>query len=397
MGHKKSGGAFVQVAGSKIVALRGFHAGFSPTPAIGNARTFIRRRDFLLLQVMTEDGNTGWGEVFSSPHAAGALIQARMAPLVLGQSVFDHGRIWDRLVGTVGYDRRGVAMMAISAIDMALHDAAAKIQGRSVAAMLGGKLRERVFAYASGPFIAEGAAPYGHYAAEVDGYLRQGFRAIKPRAGLDPRADGRMARALRQQIGEDLGLMVDINQGYAARAAIASARHMEEAELLWIEEPVLPDDIGGYQTVAAAVPVAIAGGEALGSLAAFRDFLSAKTFSVLQPDLTVCGGYTGLMKIAALAEAYDLPVMPHVFGTIVNQRAALQAAALLPAKRGGGPAPYPYVEIDATNNPLLHVAGRMGVEADGCMTIPDAPGTGLDLDPAKLEPWITQTWQINAP
>jgi L-alanine-DL-glutamate epimerase-like enolase superfamily enzyme len=380
----------------KVVELRGFQCGFSPTPAIGNARTFIRRRDFLLLQVIAEDGTAGWGEVFSSPHAAAALIQARMAPLVLNESVFDYGRIWDRLTGTVGYDRRGAAMMAISAIDMALHDAAAKLHGRSVAAMLGGAIRNKAFAYASGPFIGEGGAPYGHYAAEVDKYLKQGFRAIKPRAGVDPRADGRMANALRSQIGPDLGLMVDINQGYTARAAIASARHMEEADLLWIEEPVLPDDIGGYQTVAAAVPVAIAGGEALGNLAAFRDFLAAKTFSVLQPDLTVCGGYTGFMKIAALAEAYDLPVMPHVFGTIVNQCAALQAAALLPTKRGGGPAPYPYVEIDATDNPLLHVAGRMGVDADGGMTIPDAPGTGLDLDPAKLQPWITQTWQIKA-
>lgn len=380
----------------KVIELRGVQVGFSPMPAIGNARTFIRRRDFLLLQVVTEDGTTGWGEVFSSPHAAAALIQARMAALVLGQSVFDYGRIWDRLVQSVGYDRRGVAMMAISAIDMALHDAAAKLQNRSVAAMLGGRLRETVFAYASGPFIAEGAAPYGHYAADVDRYLKQGFRAIKPRAGVDPREDGRMAKALRKQIGDALGLMVDINQGYAARAAIASAKHMEDADLLWIEEPVLPDDIGGYQTVAASVPVAIAGGEALGSLAAFRDFLSAKTFSVLQPDLTVCGGYTGFMKIAALAEAYDLPVMPHVFGTIVNQRAALQAAALLPAKRGGGPAPYPYVEIDATNNPLLQVAGTMSVEPDGQMTIPEAPGTGLDLDPARLEPWITQTWHVKA-
>jgi D-galactarolactone cycloisomerase len=386
----------LKAAESKVVALRGIHAGFSPTPAIGNARTFIRRRDFLLLQVVTEDGTVGWGEVFASPHAAGALIQARLAPLVLGQSVFDYGRIWDRLMQTIGYDRRGVAMMAISAIDMALHDAAAKLQGRSVAAMLGGALRSDVLAYASGPFIAEGPSPYGHYAADVDRYLKQGFRAIKPRAGVDPRADGRMAKALRNQIGAEPGLMVDINQGYAARAAIASAKHMEEADLLWIEEPVMPEDIAGYQTVAAAVPVAIAGGEALGSLAAFREFLAAKTFSVLQPDLTVCGGYTGFMKIAALAEAYDIPVMPHVFGTIVNQRAALQAAALLPAKRGGGPAPYPYVEIDATDNPLLQVAGRMGVENDGCMRIPDAPGTGLDLDPARLEPWITQTWQIKA-
>jgi D-galactarolactone cycloisomerase len=159
-----------------------------------------------------------------------------------------------------------------------------------------------------------------------------------------------MTLALRSLVGADIGLMVDINQGYTARGAIASARRMEEAELLWIEEPVLPEDIDGYRAVATAVPVAIAGGEALGSLAAFRDFLAAGTFSILQPDMTVCGGYTGFAKVAALAAAYDLPVMPHVFGTAVHQRSALQMAALLPSRRGGGPAEFPYVEIDATDN-----------------------------------------------
>jgi D-galactarolactone cycloisomerase len=380
----------------KIVELRGYQVGFTPAVALGNARTFIRRRDFLLLQVITDSGVTGWGEVFSSPHAAGALIQARLAPLILNESPLHYRRLWDRMMATLGYDRRGVAMMAISAIDMALHEAAAKAHGISVASLLGGALRDRVLAYASGPFIRPSASPYETYAEAVDTYLEKGFRAVKPRAGVEPKADGRMAKALREQIGPDRALMVDLNQGYSARAAIASARRMEDADLLWIEEPVGPEDIGGYQTVAASVPMAVAGGEALGSLAAFRDFLAAKTFSVVQPDLTVCGGYTGFAKVAALAEAYDLPVMPHVFGTIVNQRAALQMAALLPAHKGGGPVSYPYVEIDGTENPLLTVAGELSLGRDGLIAIPDEPGTGLDLDAERLKPWITQSWRCVA-
>ena len=379
----------------KIVEIRGFHVGFSPSPAIGNARTFIRRRDFLLLQLLTDKGVSGWGEVFASPHAAGALIQSRLAGLILGQSPLEYGRLWEMMLNTVGYDRRGVAMMAISAIDMALHDIAARARNVSVAALLGGALRDRVFTYASGPFIADARQPYAHYSAEVETYLARGFRAVKPRAGVDPRADGDMVRSLRAFVGPQTGLMVDINQGYTARAAIASARRMEEADLLWIEEPVQPEDIEGYQTIAAAVPTAIAGGEALGSLAAFRDFLARRTFSILQPDMTVCGGYTGFTKVTALAAAYDLPVMPHVFGTVVHQRAALQMAALVPSRRGGGPAEYPYVEIDATDNPLLALGGTLEIAADGTVAIPEAPGTGLELDPERLTPWLTASWRRN--
>lgn len=377
----------------KIVEIRGFHVGFSPSPAIGNARTFIRRRDFLLVQLIADNGLAGWGEVFSSPYAAAALIQSRFAGMILGQSPLEYGRLWEAMHGTIGYDRRGPAMMGISAIDMALHDIAAKARGISVAAMLGGALRSNVLAYASGPFIVENASPYEHYASTVETYLERGFRAIKPRAGLSPREDGRMATGLRARVGADIGLMVDINQGYTASAAIASARRMEEADLLWIEEPVMPEDIPGYQAVAAATSTAIAGGEALGSLAAFRDFLAARTFAILQPDMTVCGGYAGFGKVAALAAAYDLPVMPHVFGTAVHQYAALQMAALIPSRRGGGPADYPYFEIDATDNPLLHLADTPDVAADGTIAIPRAPGTGLDLDPERLSPWLTASWK----
>ncbi|MGX9964287.1 mandelate racemase/muconate lactonizing enzyme family protein [Roseomonas sp. F4] len=379
----------------KITRIQGFHAGFAPMPALGNASTFIRRRDFLLVRIETESGVVGWGEVFASPFAAAALIKAKLAPLLLGQPVREYGRLYQAMLGTLGYDRRGPAMMAASAIDMALHDAAARSQGISVAAMLGGALRQRMLAYASGPFIAEGASPYGAYPEQIDALLRRGFRAIKPRAGFDPRADGVMTRAMRQQVGDDVALMVDINQGYGVGSAIESAKRMEEAGLLWIEEPLQPEDIPGYQTVARAVPCAIAGGEALASPAAFRDFLAARTFSVLQPDLTVCGGFTGFRKVAALADAYDLPVMPHVFGTLVNFHAALQMAALLPARRGGGPAPYPFIEYDATPNPLLTLLGTPQPDAEGMLALPETPGIGLELDPERLAPWLTDQWSLS--
>lgn len=376
----------------KIIEVRGFHLSFPLAEPQGNALTFFRKRDALLVQIVTDAGFSGWGEAGNSPHAAGAFIRTRLASLVLGQSPADYGKHYLTMSAALGYDRRGAGMMAIAAIDMALHDLAARMYGISVATLLGGASRDRLFAYASGPFFRTGADPYAEYARETEGYLRKNFKAVKPRAGFSPRADGAMATTLRRVIGDDAALMVDINQGYTAHAAIESARRMEDAGLLWIEEPVQPEDIAGYQAVARAVPVAIAGGEALGNVRAFREFLSAGTFAVLQPDLAVCGGYSGLREVAALARAYDVPIMPHVFGTTVNFHASMQMAALLEGKRGGGPTPYPFIEYDMMNNPLLALCPPPPLDANGTLAISDGPGTGLELSPQQLDPWIVGRW-----
>jgi D-galactarolactone cycloisomerase len=378
----------------KVTEISGYHLKVVPRVPLGNARMFIRKREFLLLQIKTDAGVTGWGEAFSSPWAAAALIRASFGGLVLGQSPERRGRLFSDLLALVNYDRRGAAMMAISALDIALHDAGARARGVRVADLLGGALRERLPAYASGPFILEGAQPYAHFDEEALAYVKRGFRLVKPRAGVSPRADGGMVASLRRAVGPDVGLMVDLNQGYTAPAAIAAARAMEPGELLWIEEPVQPEDIAGYRAVSQAVPVAVSGGEALGSLAAFRDFLEAKALSILQPDIGVCGGFSGMQRIAHLAAAYDLPVLPHVFGTAVNFYASLQMAALLPARKGGGPMAYPYVEYDATDNPLAELFG-FPVEQDGHVALPDKPGLGFDLDPSRLEPWTVERWTLS--
>jgi len=376
----------------KIVEIRGFDLSFPLEERMGNALNLFSKRDAFLLQVITDAGTVGWGEAGNSPRAASALIRTRFVTNLLGKSPLEFGRHHQTLSTMLGYDRRGAAMMALSAVDIAMHELAAKAYGVSVATLLGGAVRDKIFTYASGPYLRGGSDPYATYASDADSYLKKGFGAIKPRAGYDPKADGIMANALRKQVGPDVAIMVDINQSYTAHAAIESAKRMESSDLLWIEEPVQPEDVVGYQTFARSVPVAVAGGEALAGVGAYRDFLTAGTFSILQPDLSICGGYTTLRQIASLGKAFELPVMPHVFGTIVNFLATLQVAATLEPRRGGGPTVYPYVEFDMMNNPLMMLNGTIPVSGDSMIEVPDGPGTGLDLTPEKLEPWIVSSW-----
>ncbi len=376
----------------KIAKINGYHLSFTLPEPLANSAQVLKAREFLLLEIVTDSGLRGWGETYSTPHASAGFIRSRAAPRLLGQNPLESGRLFYSMCASMGYDRRGASIMGVAAVDIALHDIRARAQNAPVHALLGGALRDRLFAYASAPFLKVGGDPYRDFAKETDELLARGFRGFKPRIGAGPVADGKALVAMRRRIGDDAALMVDVNRGYTAHAAIAAARRMEEAYLLWMEEPVPPDDIPGYQTVARAVPFALSGGEALGSLAAFREFFQAGTFSIAQPDPCVCGGFTGLMRAAALADAFGVPTMPHVFGTLVNFYASLQAGAVLAEYCGEGPAPYPYLEMDVTYNPLLALCGEIRLNGDGTISVPQTPGLGFELEARQLEPWLTARW-----
>ena len=377
----------------KVVGIRGFHVGFAPSPALGNASTFIRRREMLLLQLVGEDGTAGWGEAFNSPAAAATVIRTRLAPLVLGQPAEDMGRIFNAMLGTLGYDRRGAGMMAISALDMALHDLAARARGTSVARMLGGASRDRMLAYASGPFISESGDPYGAYPDAVEALLNRGFRAIKPRVGAAPRLDGAVMRAMRLQVGPEVGLMVDINQGYTVGAALESLRHMEEADLLWVEEPLQPEDIGGYQAVAAAARCAIAGGEALGSLAAFRDFLLAAPSPSCSPTWRSVAASRGsgasrrwrtpstCRSCRMSSAAGERPCRAADGGDAAG--ATRRRACALSLHRGGRHA-----------QPAADAVGSDGARRGWDDGRSRRAGSGLRALPGRLAPFVTEHWEI---
>jgi len=228
----------------------------------------------------------------------------------------------------------------------------------------------------------------------VEGYLGLGFRAIKLRSGFRPADDAAAAAAVRRLIGADAPLMIDFNQAYTPRTAIAAAALMGEAAPLWIEEPASPSDLEGYELVAGHIGPAVAGGETYGSAAEFRPFLDAGALDVLQPDIAICGGFTGVRQVAVLADLYDRPLVPHVWGGIVNFMAAVHLVATLPERHVGAPAPFPYLEFDAGPNPLLDLFGRPVLNGDGTVSVPDAPGLGIDPTLDAMEPFVVDHFTV---
>ena len=375
-----------------IAAVRLYHLVAPLSEVIGNALMSFDRRETLFVEIVDRDGRPGWGEAWHTPAADHATIASRPAPRLLGQDPQQIGRLWQEM-----REVAGGAMGAVAAVDMALHDLAARLRGIPVSTLLGGALRDRVPAYASGPFFKPGGHPYRDFEREVEGYLRAGFKAIKLRSGFAPADDAAVVNAVRRLMGPDGTLMLDFNQSYAPRAALAAVSPMREAGLLWVEEPTVPGDLQGYRMLSGLMTPALAGGETFTDARAFRPFLEAGCMDVLQPDIAVCGGLTGVGRVAALAELYDRPVVPHVWGGIVNFQAALHLTATLPAQRSGAAAGgYPFLEFDAGPNPLLDLCGRPIVNGDGTVTVPDAPGFGIDLNADILSPFVVARQDVTA-
>jgi D-galactarolactone cycloisomerase len=168
-----------------------------PEP-IGNALIFFDRRETLLVEVVDSDGLSGWGETWPAPAAAASIIAGPLAPHILGQDPTHIGRLWQAMRLVIGSHGQGTAMMAVAALDIALHDLAARIRGVPLSAVLGGAMRDRVPVYASGPFFKPGGHPYREFEREVEGYLRDGFRAVKLRSGFRPADDAAIALAVRR-------------------------------------------------------------------------------------------------------------------------------------------------------------------------------------------------------
>ena len=382
-------------AGSKVVRVDGYEVSCALPKPVGNSSRFFDKRPSLLIALTTADGIVGWGETWAQPAAAAALIRATFAKHVLGADVMTPRRAWDSMARDLGYDRRGISHMAISALDIALWDAAARTADLPLATFLGGALRERVPAYVSGPFMKPGPDPYLDFEREVEGFLKAGFRAIKMRMGTRPATDGRLAQRVRDIIGPDMPLMVDLNEGFTAHAALDIANALAPSELIWLEEPIIHTDLDGYRRLSKALPMALAGGEALIGLGAFRDFLAAGVLDLAQPDLALCGGISEGLRIAALADAFEVPVVPHVWGTLVNFHASLHFTAILPGKRGPG-VTYPMFEYDNSHNPLRTLFGEYPLDGAGNVALPEGSGLGFELTPDRLAPFLVNHWHIAA-
>ena len=348
-------------------------------------------RQALLIEVHTDDGIVGWGESGSGTlsRAAAVFVEDVLAPLTVGEDPFDLARIAQKVATT--FDRAGwtgdFGVQCWSGLEVALWDVMGKVVGRPVSQLLGGRVRERIMAYATGLYYAPTAAnPTAARQEEARGYVAAGYRAMKMKVGgLTPEDDRSEVAGIRRAIGDEILLMADANCAYDSRTAIQMGRHLEEHGVAWFEEPVQRGDLAGYLEVKRALGMPITGGEHLGSLDAFREYVSRRVVDVLQPDVANCGGLAAARRIAGLAQVFHVRVFPHVWGTPVAVAAGLHFAATLPSTpptmTATPPAQEPLFEFDSTPHPIRDAMLTDDLRpGSGWLNVPTGPGLGVEVD-----------------
>ena len=370
----------------KVAAVETFVLRHALDEPFGYSQMWYNARTAMLVRITTDDGTTGWGEAFGPPEPSAAIIDTLLAPLLIGADPRDTLPLWERMYArTRDYGRKGFAVHAISAVDIALWDLKGKALGVSVSRLLGGRFRERVEAYATGLYFRPREDFTADLVAEAEAHVAAGFRAIKLKVGYTPEADIRHARAVRAAIGPNVQLMVDANHAYDAATAIRLGRGFARLDVYWFEEPVIPEDLDGYAAVRRALDVPIAGGEAEYTRYGFRRLFDASGVDIAQPDLTAAGGFTECQRIAALASAYGVRYLPHVWGSAVGLAAALQFTAALPPATAALFPLEPLFEFDRTANHFRDDLAATPVRAEGgWITIPDRPGLGVEVDESVL-------------
>ena len=323
------------------------------------------------VRVRDADGAEGVGYTFTcgrNGHAIDAVLRRDWPALLEGEDADCIERLWHKLWWASHYGGRGgPTVLALSAVDMALWDLKARRLRQPLWKLLGGH-RDRVSCYAGGIDLQLST---DELLAQTDANLARGFRAIKMKVGRAKLAeDVARVKAMREHLGEGFPLMADANMKWSADDAIRAARAFQPFDLTWLEEPLIPDDVAGQARVVQGGGVPIASGENLRTPWEFKQLIASGGVTFPEPDVTNCGGITAFMKIAHLAEAFNLPVTSHgAHDVTVHLLCAVPNGCFLEAHGFG---------LDN------YIAQPLVIE-EGMALAPDRPGHGIEFDWAALE------------
>ena len=327
--------------------------------------------ELITVRIKDEDGLEGLGYTYSvgvGGRAIYSLAEYDLKPILLNEDSSRIEHLWQKMWWRLHFSGRGGQVsFAIAAVDIALWDLAGKRAKLPLWRLLGGH-NPRVKAYAGGVdlyFTIE------QLKEQAMGFLGKGFRAIKMKVGRPRLAeDVSRVKAVRELIGPDIPLMVDVNMGWTAEQAIQGTRAFADHGVFWLEEPTIPDDLAGHLKIMREGVLPIATGENFHTLYEFQNFITAGAVSFPEPDLATCGGVSVWMKVARLAEAHNLPVTTHgVHDLHVHLLAAIPNASYLEA-HGFGLEKY--------------LANPMRI-TDGETLAPERPGHGVELDGERLK------------
>jgi L-alanine-DL-glutamate epimerase-like enolase superfamily enzyme len=327
--------------------------------------------ELMTVRVTDSTGNEGLGYTYTLSGGARAIhsvIVNDIAPVLIGREADRIEDIWKHLWWSLHYSGRGgLAMHALSAVDIALWDLMGKRTGLPLWRLLGGADR-KVKAYAGGIDLM---FTLDELLAQTDGNLAKGFRAIKMKVGRDNlREDVERIAAMRDHLGRDFPLMVDANMRWTVDEAIRAARAFRDLDLVWLEEPTIPEDFSGHARILTEGGVPISSGENLHTLYDFQHMLAANGVSYIEPDVSNCGGVTVWMKVARLAEARNMPVTSHgVHDIHVHLLGAIPNAS--------------YLEVHGFGLER-YIAEPLEI-VEGYATAGDKPGHGISFDWAGLE------------
>lgn len=340
-----------------------------------DATNAVAALEFLVVDLKTRSGLVGTGFTYSvdvGGSSIRALAEDYLAPLVVGMDARHYERIWNRLARQSRRLGIGVNSMAVAAFDIAVWDLIGKHRGEPLYRLLGGA-RDRIPAYASEINLADSDTAEA-LAARVDGYMAEGFGAVKIKIGRDdPDEDDIRLEAVRRVIGKARTLFVDLNQKWDSAEAASRTGRLRRFDLGWIEEPLACHDVAGHAALRRLAGIPIALGESLHARHQFLDFLRADAVDFIQADVAFVGGITEWMKIANLAAAFGKRVAPHYMTELsLHLLCGVQNAGMLEVVCGGG-----LTELGLLEEPI-EVRGGVGIP-------PERPGHGIVFSREALE------------
>jgi D-galactarolactone cycloisomerase len=363
-----------------------------PTPFYFAQRGIVRHRSSLVVEVITEDGISGFGEALCNGHQpaeiAQATIDASLRDLLTGRDALETSVLYEESYNlTKDFGMKGAVMGAISAVDIALWDLKGKILGQPVHVLLGGAFRTSLAPYATGFYRVEGGDYPRLLAEEAQRHLDAGFTAMKVKIGFGIESDVRSIAAVRDVVGPSVRIMADANHAYNAGDARRLVRELDELGVYWLEEPISPEDVDGYKSLVAMSPkLLLAAGENEFSRHGFWPWVTGRAVDVLQPDLAAAGGFTGLSQIQSLTLAAGLTLNPHVWGTSIGLSAAIQFLAAIPPVPMSRVGHEPLLEFDQSSHPFRRELIEEEFElVDGRVPVPTRPGLGITVNRAVLE------------
>ena len=320
-------------------------------------------RNWLFVKVYTDEGVVGIGECSGWPRVIETAVQDLKA-LLIGEDPQHIERLWQKMqIAIMGHGMTGtVGAGAMTGIDMALWDIKGKVLGVPVWSLLGGQVRSQVRMY------AHASTPETALALKA-----RGVTALKCGGVSDP---VRKIAALREAVGDDIDLMIDLHGPPWLTPADAAtlARELEPYKLLFMEDPIAPDNLDGYRRIRDASNIPLAAGERMATIFGLRQLIEQELVDVVQPDTGRAGGITQMKKIAAMAEAHHIMMAPHS-GSLgpVAEYAALHLLAAIPNTL--------FLErIEDDWDGRAHTALPALKQQNGFLTVPTAPGLGVDID-----------------